>query len=128
MAGPRPLELGLKFGTDDRVERVVVDVQRVRLLNPPAQRCVGRKAGGLSKRLFNGRQHSWGKREGLASRHVQGQQGVQAGGGVAREPVADGLAMHPQELGHGQAALRLPAGQPRAHLEPWLLTAVMFPL
>jgi hypothetical protein len=125
VAGPRHLELGLEFGPDDRVERVIVDVQLLGLLNPLPQRFVGRKAGGLPARLFHGGQYSRGEREGLASRHVQGQQGVQATRFVDGEPVATGMVMNTQELGHVPAGLSLPAGQPIEHLEPWFLATIM---
>jgi hypothetical protein len=66
-----------------------------------------------------------GGREGLARRHVQRQQGVQATRGVDGEPAAPGLARPHQELGHVPACLRWPAGQPLEPLAPWFLAAIM---
>jgi hypothetical protein len=39
--------------------------------------------------------------------------------------VANGMAMHPQELSHLPAGLRLPTGHYIEHLEPWLLPTVI---
>jgi hypothetical protein len=98
------------------------------LLDPLPQRFIGGKAGGLPERLRKSGQDIWGERQGLAWRHVQVPQGFQATLGLAGEPVADGMAMDPEQRGHVPAGLGLSAGKEVAHLEPWFPTTVMFTL
>jgi hypothetical protein len=80
----------------------------------------------LPERLLKSGQYIWGERQGLAWWHVPGQHGFQAAPGLAGEPVADGLAMDPEQLGPIPAGRGLSAGQPGQPLEPWLLTTVRF--
>jgi hypothetical protein len=105
---------------------VVVDIQVIGLLDPLPQRFIGGKAGGLPERLLKSGQYIRGERQGLAWWHVQVQQGFQATPSVAGEPVADGIAMDPEQLGHVPAGLGLSAGQEVEHLEPWFLATVTF--
>jgi hypothetical protein len=78
VTGPRHLELRLKARPHDGVERVLVDVQVRGLCNPLTQFDRGGEASGLPEHLLQRGQHIRRKRQGLASRHVQRQQGVQA--------------------------------------------------
>jgi hypothetical protein len=126
VTGPRPLARGVAPGADNGVAGVVVDVHVGGLLDPLAQRDIGGKASRLLEGLLQCGQHMWGEREGRASWHVQSQQGVQPPCCIECEPVADGMAGDAQSLGHLQAGLRLPTGQPRAPLESGVLTPVMF--
>jgi len=128
VTGPWHLELGVASGTHDGVERVIIDIQVVNLLDPLAQGFIGGKARRMPECLLQRRQHVWRNREGLASWHIYIQQRVQAARFVAREPVADGIAVDPQQLSHIQACLGLPAGQPVEHLEAWLLATLTFTL
>jgi hypothetical protein len=54
VTGSRHLELGLEVGAHNRVERVVVDVQVIGLLDPLPQRVIRGKAAGLPERLLQG--------------------------------------------------------------------------
>jgi hypothetical protein len=126
VTGPRHFELGVEGGADNGGEGVGVDVQVVSLLNPLAHCLMGGKASGLPGNLLQRGQYVWREGQGLAGRHVHLQQGRHAARVVAREPVAAGMAVDPQELGHVPACRGLPVGQPIEHLEPWLLAPVMF--
>ncbi len=125
MTGPRALERRVEPGADDGREGVILALQMVGLLAPLAQRFIGGKAGRLAERLVNGGQHVWGQRKGLASRDLQGPQGLQAARFIAGEPVAAGVAMDAQPLGHLLAGLGWPAGEPIEHLEAWLLATIL---
>jgi hypothetical protein len=95
------------------------------LLDPRAPRDIRGKASRVLEGLLPRGQHMWGEREGRASWHVQRQQGVQPPCGRECEPVADGMAGDSQSLGHLQAGVRLPTGQPRAPLASGFLPPVM---
>jgi hypothetical protein len=127
VTGPCHLELRLEPGPDHGVERVVVDLPVMDLLHPLAQRFVGGNPGWLPERLLQGVQHIWGQGDGLPSRHVHIQQGLQASGLVNGEPVANGMAMDAQQPGHGLTCLGLPAGQHIEHLEAWFLMTIALP-
>jgi hypothetical protein len=108
VTGPWDLELGCELGADKGVEGVIVDLPVRGLLDPLAQGFVRGQAGGLLERLRNGGQDVGGQREGCTSWDIPRQQGPQAARGVARAPVADGMAMAPQQLRHVLACLGLP--------------------
>jgi hypothetical protein len=124
----RDLKLGLEPRPYDGVERVIVDLQMIRLLDPLAQCFIGGKPGRLPEGLLDRRQPIGGQPEGLASRDMYRQQGLQAASLVAPAPVADGMAVNSQELGHLHAGLSWPTGQHIQHLEPWFLATITFML
>jgi hypothetical protein len=103
---------------------MVVDIQVIALPDPLPQGFIGSKAGRLPERLLKGGQYVWAERQGLARWHVEVQQGLQATRGIAREPMADGIAVDTQQLGHILARLGLPAGQQVEHLQPCSFTPV----
>jgi hypothetical protein len=107
---------------------VIVDLQMVGLLDPWAPRCLGGETGRLPEGLRNRGQHLRRECEGLASWHVPVQQGLQAARRLAREPIAEGMAMDPSSLSHGPAGVGLPTGQEVEPREPWLLATIMFVL
>jgi hypothetical protein len=92
-------------------------------LHPLPQSLIRGNAGRLSEGLHKPGEHIRRQREGLASRDIQRQQGLQSARCVAREPVANGIAVDAQELGYGLTALSLATGQEIEHLQPWLLAA-----
>jgi hypothetical protein len=57
VTGPRPLELRVEPGADDGVERVIVDLQMVSLLDPWAQRFLGGETGRWPEGPLNRGQH-----------------------------------------------------------------------
>src|SRR5882724_2692396 len=126
VAGPRYLELGFESGANDRVEGVIGDVQLVALLDPLPHSLVRGEAGELPEGLLKRRQHVWREHQGLASRYIQRQQGVQATRFVECKPVANGIPMDAQQAGHVPVGLDLPASQQVEHLEPWFPATVMF--
>jgi hypothetical protein len=125
VTGPGHFELGFELGAHNGVAGMRVDIQVVGLLNPLTQGRIGGKTSRVPANLLPRGQHVWRERQGLAGRHVQIQQGVQAARFLAREPVADGIAVAPQERGHVPAGLGLLAGQPIEPLEPWSRAPVM---
>jgi hypothetical protein len=127
-SGAWALALGLEPGAHDGGARVRVNRQRTGLLAPWPSPCRGGAPGRLPEGLRHGGHPPWGPRGGRASRDSDRQQSLQAPRCIEGEPVADGGAMPPQELGHLPAALRLPTGQEGAHLAPWCLTTIMFTL
>ena len=122
----RDLQRGLEPRPYEGVERVIVDLQMRRLLDPWAQGFIGGKPGRWPEGRLDRRPHIGGQREGLASRYMEMPHGLQAASRVAPAPVADGLAVDSQALGHLQAGLSWPTGQHRQHLEPWLLATITF--
>lgn len=65
-------------------------------------------------------------REGRARGHVQLPHGLQAARRLAREAVADGLALAPQQLRPVPAGWGLPTGEEGAPLPPGLRATSMF--
>jgi hypothetical protein len=108
VTGPWDLERGFELGVDDGVEGAIVDLAVRGLLAPLTQGFVRGKAGGLLERLHNGSQDGGGQREGFTGWEIPRQQGPQTARFVASEPVADGMAMDPQQPRHVLARLRLP--------------------
>jgi hypothetical protein len=123
--GPRHLARGRELGTDEGRARVGVDLQGRGLLAPLPQGFSGGEASRWPGRLRQSGPSLGGARQGLAWRHVQVQQGVQAPPGVAGAPGADGRARAPEPLGYVPAGRGLSAGQAGEHLAPWFLPAVM---
>jgi hypothetical protein len=126
VTGPRDLQVGLEPRPNKRVARGRVDLQMRGLLDPLAQRFRGGTPRRLPECLRKRRQHIWGARGGLASRAISIQQSLQATRLVKGKPVAEGLAMNPQPLGHLPAGLSWPTGQDIEQLQAWFLTAIMF--
>jgi hypothetical protein len=124
-AGPRPLELGVAPGADNRVEGVIVALQLIAWFDPLAQRLIGGNASRPPQGLLQADQDVRGQGDGLPSRQGHLQHRRQAARFVEREPVAEGMAMDTQQLGDVLAGLHLPAGQPREPLQPWCLATVM---
>jgi hypothetical protein len=104
---------------------VILDVQVVMRLNPLAPGFLGGKPRGSPAHLLPRRQHVWRGCQGLTGRHVQGQPGVQTARLVNGEPVADGVAVNAQALGHRLTRLRVAAGQQIAPLPPAFLTPML---
>jgi hypothetical protein len=65
VTGARDLELGLEPRPHNGVERVIVDLQMIRLLDPVPQGFIRGQPGRLPERLFNRSQHLWGQGEDL---------------------------------------------------------------
>ena len=87
----RDLKRGLEPRLYDGVERVIVDRQRIRQLDPWAQGCIGGPPGRLPEGRLDCRPHIWGQPEGLAGRYVDRQPGLPAASLVTPAPMADGL-------------------------------------
>jgi hypothetical protein len=123
--GPRPLERRVEPGADEGVERVRVDRQLVSLLAPWAPRVSGGEPGRWPAGRRTRGQHLRRACAGLARGPVPGQPGLPAASRIAPEPVAEGLAMAPQELSHVPAGVGLPTGQEVEPLEPWSLATIL---
>jgi hypothetical protein len=126
--GARHLERRFATSPHHRVERVVVNLTVMGLPDPLAQGFIGGQTSRLLQGLCDRGQYLRREGQGLASGHVERQPGLHAPSCVAGEPMADGMAMDSQQLGHLLAGLGLPTRQHIEHLESRFLATMRFPL
>ena len=95
------------------------------LLDPLPPRLISGDTGRRPEGWRDRGQDLGGERSGLTSRHGHSPEGPQAACLIAGQPVAHGMTLDPQHLGHVPAGLGLAAGQQPEHVQPWCLAAIM---
>src|SRR5262245_37818191 len=107
VARPRHLEFGLEPGAHDGVERVILDIEVHRLLDPLSEGLIGGKAFLSPQGRLDRSKHGRRDRERLASGHVAIEQGSETARLVERQPTSDGITMDAQQVGHLLAGVGL---------------------
>ena len=125
--GPRDFALRVEPRPHDRVERVVVHLTVLGLLDPLTQGCIGGQASRLLQGVGERGQASRREKQGLARGPLERPQGLPATGFVAGKPMANGMALDAQQRGPLLARLGWPARQPIEQLAARSLATMMFP-